>query len=188
MKFKTIILISLTAVLLISGCYKQAVDSKEELPMIVWPKPPEIPRIHFINSISTPEDLNIRKSRMKKLFDLLTGFKKRAIVKPYGLETDGNGKFFVVDVASKLVHVFDTGNAFYYVFPDREMLLESPIDIAVGKNGNVYITDSKRATVKIFRDFGKKYVGEIGEGVLERPTGIAINKISNELLVVDTGS
>jgi DNA-binding beta-propeller fold protein YncE len=188
MKFKTIMLMSLTAVLLISGCYKQTVEREEELPLIVWPKPPEAPRINFINSISTPEDLNIREGRIKRLFDLLTGLKKRAIVKPYGLEMDSAGRFFVVDVANKLVHVFDSRNGSYYVFPGRETLLESPIDIAVSKNGNIFITDSKRAVVKLFRDFGKEYEGEIGEGILERPAGIAINEISNELLVVDTGS
>ncbi len=188
MKFKIIILLTITAVFLISACYNQTVEIKEELPVIIWPKPPELPRIHFVNSISTPEDLNIRESRMKKLFNLLTGFEKGSIVKPYGLEVDDKGRFFVVDVANKYVHVFNTEDAEYYVFPDREVLLESPIDIAVGKNGKVYITDSKRGVVKIFKDSGKKYVGEIGKGLLERPAGIAINEISNELLVVDTGS
>jgi DNA-binding beta-propeller fold protein YncE len=166
----------------------QATDSKEELPVMVWPNPPEIPRIRLVNSIRTPEDMNIREGRMKKFFDILTGLEKREILKPYGLDSDRDGRIFVVDVSYKLVHVFDPGNSSYYVFPGKEVLLESPIDIAVEKNGNVFVTDSKRGVVTVFKDFGRKYEREIGEGFLERPTGIAINKISNELLVVDTGS
>lgn len=186
MKLKPIVIIVLTAVFFVSGCYRQAVDKKEDFPAMVWPKPPEIPRIFLVNSISGPEDLNIKKSSVKKLFDLLTGFKERSIVKPYGLEAEAAGRFFVVDVANKLVHVFDAANRAYYSFPGRETDLESPIDVAVGTNGNVYVTDSKRAVVKIFKDFGKKYEGEIGEGLFERPTGIAVNEKSGELLVVDT--
>jgi DNA-binding beta-propeller fold protein YncE len=180
------ITIFLTVALLMPGCYREAVDKSLELPVIIWPKSPEIPRIYFIKSISGPEDINIKESGIKKFFDLLTGFERKSIIKPYGLETDGKGKFFVVDITNKLVHVFDTKHRAYYSFPGKETQLESPIDIAVAKNGNVYITDSQRAVVKIFRDFGQKYEGEIGEGVFERPTGIAINEITNELLVVDT--
>jgi DNA-binding beta-propeller fold protein YncE len=52
--------------------------------------------------------------------------------------------------------------------------------------GNIFVTDSKQGVVKIFKNAGKNYGGEIGKGILGRPTGIAVNEKTSELLVVDT--
>jgi DNA-binding beta-propeller fold protein YncE len=178
------------AVLLFLGpaaCVKDTHPAKETLPDIVWPQPPEIPRIRFVGAVSKPQDLQIRPGVFRKFFDYLIGKTEMLMVAPYGVETDSAGRLYVVDTYLRTVHVFDVKGSAYYSFPSDKANLVSPIDIAIeNAKGNIYVSDSKEGIVKIFKDAGKKFAGEIGKGVLERPTGIAVNAKTSELLVVDT--
>jgi DNA-binding beta-propeller fold protein YncE len=176
----------LLLVLLPAACFPQRAAEREPLPEILWPLPPERPRIVFVNSFSRPEDMDMKEGGLKSFFSLFYQQERKDIVKPYGIETDGAGRHFVVDTSEKKVHVFDKGNMVYYSFPENETSFKKPIDIAVGKDGYVYVTDSVDGVVKIFKENGKKFVGEIGRHVLGRPSGLAINEKKNELMVVDT--
>jgi len=170
-----------------AGCFKQAVEVRAPLPDIIWPSPSEVPRIRFVNSVTKPEDLNIRDGAIKSFFKFLGGAgEEDGLSSPYGVEADIEGRLFVVDGMKRCVHVFDKGRGDYYIFPDKETSFVSPIDIAVDTGGRIYVSDSKDAVVKIFQDHGRKYIGEIGRGSLRRPTGIAVNEKTGELLVVDT--
>lgn len=168
------------------GCFKQVVETQRSLPDIIWPKPPAIPRIRLVNAVSGPEDLRIRGGIFKNILRFLKGETYRPIVNPYGITTNDEGAIFVVDNYSRIVHVMDPRNNQYYSFPDGETILVSPIDVAIDGAGTIYVSDSKEAVIKIFSDNGKKYAGEIGREFLNRPTGLAVNRKTGELLVVDT--
>jgi len=171
-----------------SSCFKQIVETREPVPDIIWPRPPEVPRIRLLNSISGPEDMNIREEGLSRFIRFIKGETNKSIVNPYGVVTDREGRLYVVDSFNRLVHVFNEAGQVYYTFPDQATSLISPIGIAIDGSDTIYVSDSKEAVIKIFRDGGKKYIGEMGRGVLERPTGIAFNALTNELLVVDTQS
>ncbi|MFC1672318.1 6-bladed beta-propeller [Planctomycetota bacterium] len=114
---------------------------------------------------------------------------RNSIVSPYGVETDSSGRLYVVDTFLKCVHVFELPGNGHRTFPEKETVLSSPIDIAVDNDADrIYVTDSKDGVVRVFEDTGRKLVGEIGRGTLKRPTGIAVNGKTSELLVVDTVS
>ena len=183
----SLIALSVTLFLAAGGCVKNIDNAIKPLPAIVWPKPPEIPRIRFVGAVSKPQDFQIRPGIFRRFFDYLTGKTEVAMVAPYGVETDSAGKLYVVDTFLRTVHVFDVKAGAYYSFPSDKANLVSPIDLAIDDTrGNIYVSDSKGGVVKIFKDAGKKFVGEIGKGVLKRPTGIAVNEKTSELLVVDT--
>lgn len=169
-----------------TACFKQIVETREPLPDIIWPKPPDVPRIRLVNSISHPEDMNIREEGTSRFMRFLKGETNKPIVNPYGVVTDREGRLFVVDNFNRFVHVFNEASRTYYVFPDETTSLISPIGIAIDSKGTIYVSDSKEAVIKIFRNGGKKYIGEIGRGLLERPTGMTYNPVTDELLVVDT--
>jgi DNA-binding beta-propeller fold protein YncE len=180
-------IIVLAIFLSVNACSKRVGEAREPLPEIVWPKAPEIPRIRFVNSVSKPEDLQIRKGMFRRFFNYLFGKSERSIVGPYGVEIDSEGRLYIVDTFLRAVHVFDTAANEYDTFSTNGTTMESPIDIAIDdERGYIYVTDSKAGAVKLFKDMGKEFVGEMGKGVLERPTGIAINEKTSELLVVDT--
>jgi DNA-binding beta-propeller fold protein YncE len=179
-------LIIMLAALAAGSCVKGD-GIQESLPEIVWPQAPETPRIRFVNAVSEPADLRITRSMFKKFWAYFLGQTERTLVAPYGVETDSAGRLYVVDTFSRIVHVFDAGANAYYTFPDEKTSLASPVDIAIDESsGFIYVSDSQKGTVKIFKDGGKAFVGEIGQGVMERPTGIAVNPATSELLVVDT--
>jgi DNA-binding beta-propeller fold protein YncE len=170
-----------------AACVKDTHIAKEPFPEIVWPKPPEIPRIRFVAAVSKPQDLQIRPGVFRRIFDYLIGKTEVPMVAPYGLETDSAKRLYVVDTFLRAVHVFDVKGSTYYSFPSDRANLVSPIDIAIENvRGNIYVSDSKEGVVKVFKDAGKSFTGEIGKGILGRPTGIAVNQKTSELLVVDT--
>ncbi|HDY87651.1 MAG TPA: hypothetical protein ENH82_05970, partial [bacterium] len=182
-----LILISVFLVFFFSlnGCFKEAVK-REPLPDIVWPKAPEIPRILFVNSISRPQDVQISKNAFNNFIRYFMGGTAVSMKSPNGITSDSEGRLYVVDTALKVVHVYDRKANRYHTFPPKKASFTSPIDIAVDRKGRVFVTDSKEAVVKVFKKQGKKLVREIGNGIFERPTGIAVNEITGELLVVDT--
>lgn len=156
-------------------------------PDIFWPNPPEIKRIQFLNAISGPGDLNINPGLLTKIFRYIAGTSEASIVAPYGVSLDADGRLYVVDTFLHCVHVFDAKGNKYSTFPADRTTLASPVDIAIDdQSGFIYVTDSKQKVVKAFNDHGKKIVTEFGKNTFERPTGIAVNHSTSELLVVDT--
>lgn len=181
------ILLTVIALCICNGCIGRADHVVRVRPELVWPKAPEQPRIRFVMAVEKPEDLQIRPGMWRRFFDYLSGRSTVAMVTPYGVESDSGGRLYVVDTYLKAVHVFDPAENSHYLFPARDNVFVSPIDIAVDPAGRtLFVSDSKLAVVKIFSNGGRKLVGEIGRGVLERPTGIAIHPGNDELLVVDT--
>ena len=171
--------------LVMSGCVKQA-DVSGVHPDIFWPNPPEVKRIEFVKAVSKPEDLNIRPGILKRVADYIVGRPAASIVSPYGTAADAQGRLYVVDTFLKRIHVFDVARNQYYFFPVDRALLASPIGIAIDKDGIIYVTDSKQGLVYVFEDNGKKFLATMGRGIFKRPTGIAVNSKTSELLVLDT--
>jgi len=153
---------------------------------IFWPNPPEIKRIAYVGSVSTPEDLNIRDGMLKRIVTYIVGSPAAALVSPYGLTTDSRGRLYVVDTFQKRVHVFDAGANQYFSFPTDPTIFSSPVGIAVEPGGTIYVTDSKQGAVYMFKNHGDTFVGTFGRDIFERPTGIAVNPKTMELLVLDT--
>jgi DNA-binding beta-propeller fold protein YncE len=183
---KNIILFFLIISLAPYGCFKQIAEVREPLPDIIWPAPPEVPRIRFINSLSRPQDLNIQQTAIRKMFRFIKGERMNEIIKPSGITTDTGDRLFIVDNFLKTIHVFDSKNNRYYTFPKGKTSLVSPIDIAIDNQGFIYVSDSKEAVVKIFNENGTYFIKDIGGEILRRPTGIAVNNTTGELLVIDT--
>ena len=186
-KALTVFILAVTILVGLGGCTKEIEKAHLPIPDIVWPPAPEIPRIRFINAVSKPQDLHIKRGAFKKFFDYLTGKTAVSMIAPYSVKTDSAGRLYTVDTFLRTVLVFDVKDNAYYPFSTDKSKLMSPIDVAMDENrGTTYVTDSQGGVVKIFEDRGQKWVGEIGKGVLERPTGIAVHPDTSELIVVDT--
>ena len=170
-----------------SGCFKMAVPEDRALPVILWPDPPEIPRISFVNSLSRQEDMGIVDGPVKSFWRFLAGHAETPLSNPHGVAVDVEGRLYVVDHFLKKIHVFDPKEKRYFLFPEQGPAFVSPIDIAIDdKHGRIYVSDSAEAVVRVFNKSDRKPVGEIRSGGLGRPTGIAVNPLTDELLVVDT--
>ncbi len=162
-------------------------DSGAEL---VWPKPPALPRIQFLYTITGPRDINVTDGAFKKFIKFIKGAPARkGIARPYGIAKDKEGRLYVVDTFSKVVHVLDRENNDYYTFPDSQIEnYINPIDVVAGEDGRIYVSDSAAKLIHVFAAHGKQYVKSFGAGHFERPTELAINSRTGELIVVDTAA
>lgn len=184
-----VLAIAVAGCLATGGCAKGVDTARAPIPDAVWPPAPERPRIRFVHTVSKPEDLHIRPGAFRRFLDYFAGNKAPSMVTPYGVETDSAGRLYVVDTFLRTVHVFDEAGNTYHRFAVDESNLMSPIDIAIDDNRDrIYVSDSGGGAVKIFEDRGRRFVGEIGRGLLQRPTGVAVNAKTSELLIVDTRS
>lgn len=170
-----------------AGCFKMAVPEKKPATVILWPAPPEIPRISFVNAIARPADMGISEGIMQGFLRYLSGRPETPMVNPHGLAVDAEGRLYVVDNYLKKIHVYDQNGQKYFLFPAKAPAFVSPIGIAVDdRRGRIYVTDSAEAVIRVFAKEGGSQLGEIRSGGMGRPTGIAINPVTDEMLVVDT--
>ena len=152
----------------------------------VWPENGEMVRIRFLGSFSMPEDLKIQQGMFSRIWDLLVGTPGRRMVNPNGISADDNGTLFVVDAALKRVHIYNRKEQSYSSVGNDDLLLSSPVKpLFDPQEQRLYVTDSHTGLIHYIKP-GNGLTGEIGKGVLERPTGIAVHPVTNELLVLDT--
>jgi len=154
-------------------------------PNMVWPPPPEKPRIEYLYSLSSKADLGIEKSFLSKIWDFIIGAeeKEERIVQPTGVAVDAKGRLLVADPGARCVHIFDRANKSYRQI--SETLTGTfvwPVGIAIDGDGRIFVSDAMRQEVVILSEDGVP-VSTI-HGRFERPTGLAIK--SGRLYVADT--
>lgn len=170
-------------------------EEKEEDINLVWPQPPDPPRIAFVKTIKGAKEVEkvIKRGWFKRILYFIAGLvvggghEPPALVRPYGVVSANEHKVYISDTALQLVHLFDFAQRTYsQIFKIKKGSLISPIGVALDKDENLYVADSVMARVYIF-DKNGEYIGEIGTSrEFLRPTGLAIDKEKGYLFVVDT--
>lgn len=166
----------------LSGCAAR----KSEVTELLWPAPPLTPRIKFVGVLRNQEDLG--KSTSELFADALLGKRlPESLQQPMGVAPTADGKrLYVTDYAKPGVFVFD--------FESRKMLpfaaddpqgFATPLGIALDSNGDVYIVDSSPRVIRVF-DAQGKFLRNITDDSLERPTGIAVDSVRRRLYVADS--
>jgi DNA-binding beta-propeller fold protein YncE len=177
--------LSLAVLFGLFGCMSPNLEPVAPPVDLVWPKGEETPRIRFISSISKPEDFKITPSALMRFWNYVIG-KEDDTLAPYGVTVDSAGRLYAVDTLQRRIQVFDATAGEFSTFPDDDHPMTSPIGIAVDKGGRIYVSDSQDNIIKVFNGAGDDSPLTIGNGLFQRPTGVAVNQASNELLVVDT--
>lgn len=158
---------------------------------LVWPPAPETPRVRFVRSISSPEDLKIRRSSLfKKIVRKVVGLGESdaSLVSPYGITTDSRGRIVVVDPKGAAVHVYDAaGKKYTRIGAPKGHQFVSIVGVAVDGEDNIYVSDTATGKLFVFGRDGKyrRLVGS-DEGEFNRPSGIAVDREAGRLYVVET--
>lgn len=113
--------------------------------------------------------------------------------KPVGLQrpqsgvVDAGGRVFVTDISRQAVFVFDEAQGKLLVWEQAIGLQKfvAPVGIALGADGDIYVTDPELALVAHLDREGKP-LGVIGRNILQRPTGVAFDPARKRLYVADT--
>ena len=149
---------------------------------LVWPAPPQRPRIKFIRAFRDPRDLKIAAPFFERLWTLVAGEKNREMTKPYALAVDGQ-RVAVADPGAFVVHIYDTKAQTYARITDGERgPLRSPVGVVFGQD-RIFVADSEHAKIFVY-DGGGDFLFAIG-GVA-RPTGLAYDRGERRLFVADT--
>jgi DNA-binding beta-propeller fold protein YncE len=178
--------------LLMAGCAppKAFIDTSG-MGKIIWPGPPEKPRIKYLWSIT-----QVAKSAEGKrgIVDFLAGDvagdvtdprTSNVLMRPYGVYVDAKDRLYVADPGACRVTVIDlkTGDALT-IFEAAMDELQTPVGVVADPAGHIYVSDSELKKVLVFDEKGK-YLFRF-EGDFERPTCLAIDTKNSTIYVADT--
>ena len=177
--------------LLLGGC-----ASTSEAPLavadatdVVWPAPPSEPRIAYVMSFTGAEDLGIKKRFLQRLRVFIGGRTEERLVRPMAVVEIPGNRYLVADPGARGVHLFDLDRRRYrLVRRENGEPLPSPVALAAGLTGEVYVTDSRLAALYMIEPGGDVAMEVSLDTFLSQPTGVALDKPSGRIYLVDTGS
>lgn len=110
-----------------------------------------------------------------------------ALQRPQAGVVDETGRILVTDNSRQAVFVFDETQGKLEVWEKAVGLnnFVSPIGIALGANGEIFVADSELGFV-VRLDRQGNSLGVIGRNILKRPTGVAYDPLRRLLYVADT--
>lgn len=168
-------IIACLAAVTFSGC--ASTQKAAEKGTAFFPPPPNPPRVQFLKAFGNSRDVENKKDEFSLFATSIQESEKvKFITKPYGIATFGSkiyvtdtiaGKVAVVDLASQtfdwLKGDFGPGN------------LKKPVNVAVDKDGNLYVADTVRLKVlkydpdgNFLRSYGELYdIKPVDVGVYE---------------------
>lgn len=157
---------------------------------LVWPAPPEQPRIRYLGSIHNPEDLGRKKGFWRKVWDFVRGEDENEdVVRPMAVAVDNKDRVIIADSGRGRVHIFDRQTSEYSYIRSAELeSLQLPVGVATDAKGNIYVADGEHGKIFVFKPDGSYDSDLDSPKWLMRPSGLAIDKARQRLYVADTPS
>lgn len=126
---------------------------------VIYPSPPDTPRIQYLLSYSNSLDITGKQSVLQE--NVLGENKGLPIGKPYGIATV-KGKIFVCDASLRGIIIIDLVKKDFFPFvPAGSGQMKLPINCAVSED-RLYVTDVGRNEVVIY-DNQFNYLGALGK-------------------------
>ncbi len=178
-KFNLTILVLMVVMIGVTACVPPV---EKKVWDIIWPPPPEEPRIKYVEILQSSLDVEEPSGMIKFLLgtDVV-----HVLRKPYGVAVDKDGRVYVTDIGR--VFVFDKKNRkFSFIGAEQGAgRLRSPIGITISQDGRVYVSDTTSDRVFVYNSKGK-FMTAIGhKGEFESPSGLAIDEKRGRLYIVD---
>ena len=171
-------LIYLLSLFVLFGCAgapttPQPIEAKP----VFYPAEPDLPRIQYLTSFSSPLDLEGKKSKFAEFVLGEDEAERQGLAKPYGVASR-DYKLYAVDTRGGGYAVFDLlKNKFYKVEG-----MNKPINITIDDAGNKYVTDTMLDEIVIFGSNDQKIQTFSGKDEY-KPSDVAI--VGNKLYVTD---
>ena len=130
------------------------------------------------NFVHIDKDTDTTKSAIARFFDIIVGEEPpKLLERPQSGAVDEAGRVLVTDMSSASVFVFDEKEGKLSIWEKASGLTSfiSPVAIAIGPEGQVFVSDSELALIARFDRDGKT-LAPIGKGQLRRPTGVAVTR------------
>ncbi len=156
-------------------------------PPIVWPRPPETPRIRYVGQLTGGRELGAHPPGWSPLRALIAGPPpQRAFSTPTAVAVDGP-RVYVADGQMQCVHVLDLeARTIDAISNAGGSPLLWPSDVAIAGE-HLVVADSRAAAVHWF-DLAGRHLESTGAGEFIRPAAVAWHAPSRRLWVVDAGA
>ena len=151
---------------------------------LVWPQPPETPRIAFQAVVVRPTDLGISRSTIARFSKWLTGSEKgnERLAKPFAICLDELDNISLTDTGAGAVCFYDKSRRKWSRWEKTgKIRFASPVGIAC-REGVIYVADSTLGCVVGITTKGDfRFSATNG---LSRPSGVAVG--NGKLFVADS--
>lgn len=165
--------------MLVAGCSTTPEIRPEP---IFYPQLPQQPRLQFLTSISSEDDLTHKK---RGFDDFLLGGREtdRNMGRPYAVHAT-HGSIYLTDrIANDILKIDLTANTITPLRPGGRGALQAPSGLWIDHDGTLYVTDIRRRQVVVF-DRHNRFVTTVGsKDSLERPVDVAVH--SDRIYVCD---
>ena len=158
-----------------------------EMQRLVWPAPPQTPRVEFQRSLFSDADIGRDATFNEKMVEFLAGKKPPAnrIAEPLGLAASDDGnRLYVSDYAQLAVFIFDFEKKTFTKI-GKDSPLGRPVGVALDADENLYVVEQEKKGVSVFNRKGEN-IKFITDPSIERPGGIAIDRTRGKIYVADT--
>jgi DNA-binding beta-propeller fold protein YncE len=165
-------------------------DDKGQVPgNLVWPLPPEKPRVKFLVTYSSNYDIEPRKKRswVDKMVGNADPNLTEMFEKAAGVASDSKGRVYVVSSQRAMLYILDKEKRqVTRVNGDRGLQFRTPLGVVVDAKDNFYVADAQMHMVFKFGP-DNHLQGTIGsDSGLKNPTYMALDEGRRRLLVVDS--
>jgi hypothetical protein len=167
---KTGLMCCVSCLLLLAGCATKPKATGKKY--YFFPPPPDAPRLQFLTAFGSEKDL---RGSSGSFLSFVTGEKpaENPIAKPYGVAFSQN-EILVCDTAYGVVLSLDLETRrMRSISPRGEGTLKLPLNLAVDRDGTMYIVDSGREQV-IILDAEGHFVAALGAKGAMKPRDVAV--------------
>jgi DNA-binding beta-propeller fold protein YncE len=162
--------------ILLSACASQNV--RQEPNNLFWPMPPDQPRIKYIQSVYSEDDIGRVYSFKEQLFgkDYFD-----ALVRPYGVYAR-RGNLYVADLQMRGIMIFNYAEKRIRIAAS-DGAVQSPVAVAADESGTIYAADVAGGKIGVYDARGIYRTSYLLEG--SKPVALTVHDPSGRLYIAD---
>ncbi len=157
---------------------------------LVWPAPPEQPRIRWAGALASERQLGRKASFFTRLKRSIAGTSLTgvyAISRPYDVTALDSMRVYLTDGVTPAVIVFDRAERkVEFLGADVAGGLAKPMGLGHDDRGYVYVADQAARRIVVFDERGRYARAFGGRELLVNPVDVAPDRAANRYYVVDS--